>query len=296
VQGTVSRALAAVLHRPPTSYRPWLFVILRTLACDCSDMGNECLRSSDPDVRAANPGSPTGSTPSERRVEALAEDKLAKPRQRGARETLRILLTTREEALKARTQGMCQLHALVVGAPDVLRSRFRHLTTDKLVRRCSQLRRRPGQCLELKVTSGGLRSVARRAEALRTEAAACEQELAQLVDDLAPSLTAEPGVGPIFAAQIICAWSHRGRVRSDAAFAVLAGVAPIPASSGQVVRHRLNRALHTIVIWRTNHHAEIKHYMIRRRTEGKSDRGIPSCLKRHLARRIFKLLQRVDSR
>jgi transposase len=234
---------------------------------------------------------------------ALAEDKLAKPRRRGGREALRILLSTRAGALKARTQALCQLHALVVGAPDVLRSRFRHLATDQLVARCSQLRRRPEQCRELQVTSAALRSVARRAEALRAEAAACEQELAQLVDELAPSLTAEPGVGPICAAQIICAWSHRGRVRSDAAFAALAGVAPIPASSGQVVRHRLNRggdrqlnrALHTIVIWRTNHHPESRHYMIRRRTEGKSDREIRRCLKRHLARRIFKLLQRVDS-
>jgi len=138
---------------------------------------------------------------------------------------------------------------------------------------------------------------------LRAEAAACEQELAQLVDELAPSLTAKPGVGPICAAQIICTWSHRGWMRSDAAFAALAGVAPIPASSGQVVRHRLNRggdrqlnrALHTIVMWRTNQHPESQHYMVRRRAEGKSDREIRRCLKRHLARRIFKLLQRIDS-
>lgn len=235
--------------------------------------------------------------------EALAQDKIAKPRRRGAREALRILLSTREGALKARTQALCQLHALVVGAPDVLRTRFRHLTTDKLVGECQQLRRQPRQCLEHQVTCQALRSVARRAEALRAEAAACEQELARLVDELAPSLTAEPGLGPICAAQIICAWSHRGRIRSDAAFAALAGVAPVPASSGQVVRHRLNRggdrqlnrALHTIVMWRTNHHSESQHYMVRRRAEGKSDREIRRCLKRHLARRIFKLLQRIDS-
>jgi transposase len=234
--------------------------------------------------------------------EALAADKLAQPRQRGSREALRILLTTREGALKARTQALCQLHALVVGAPEMLRGRLRNLSTDELVRRCLQLRRRPQQSLELQVTSQSLRQIARRAEALRAEAASCEKELALLVNGLAPSLTAEPGVGPICAGQIICAWSHRGRVRSEAAFAALAGVAPIPASSGQVVRHRLNRggdrqlnrALHTIVMWRTNHHAESKQYMVRRRTEGKSDREIRRCLKRHLARRIFKLLQRVD--
>jgi Transposase IS116/IS110/IS902 family./Transposase. len=235
--------------------------------------------------------------------EALADDTLAQPRQRGSREALRILLTTREGALKARTQALCQLHALVVGAPEMLRGRLRNLPTDELVRRCLQLRRHPQQCLELQVTSQSLRQIARRAEALRAEAASCEKEIALLVSGLAPSLTAEPGVGPICAGQIICAWSHRGRVRSDAAFAALAGVAPIPASSGQVVRYRLNRrgdrqlnrALHTIVMWRTNHHAESKHYLFRRRTEGKSDREIRRCLKRHLARRIFKLLQRLDS-
>jgi len=127
--------------------------------------------------------------------------------------------------LKARTQALCQLHALVVGAPEMLRGRLRNLSTDELVRRCLQLRRRPQQSLELQVTSQSLRQIARRAEALRAEAASCEKELALLVNGLAPSLTAEPGVGPICAGQIICAWSHRGRVRSEAAFAALAGVA-----------------------------------------------------------------------
>jgi len=235
--------------------------------------------------------------------EALAAEKLALPRKRGSREALRILLTTREGALRARTQALCQLHALVVGAPENLRSRLRHLSTDELVRRSSRLRRNPGDCLELQITSQALRSVARRAEMLRAEAASCEQELARLVHELAPGLEAEPGVGPICAGQIICAWSHRGRVRSEAAFAALAGVAPIPASSGQVVRHRLNRggdrqlnrAFHTIALWRMHHHPESHEYLVKRRAEGKSDREIRRCLKRHLARRLFKLLQRVDS-
>ena len=143
--------------------------------------------------------------------EALAAKKLALPRKRGSREALRILLATREGALRARTQALCQLHALVVGAPENLRSRLRHLSTDELVRRSSRLRRNPGDCLELQITSQALRSVARRAEMLRAEAASCEQELARLVHELAPVLEAEPGVGPICAGQIICAWSHRGR-------------------------------------------------------------------------------------
>ena len=97
--------------------------------------------------------------------EALADDKLAMPRTRGAREALRILLATREGALKARTQALCQLHALVVSAPETLRSRLRQLSTEALVARCLLLRRQPQQCLELQVTNQALRSVARRAEA-----------------------------------------------------------------------------------------------------------------------------------
>jgi transposase len=88
-------------------------------------------------------------------------------------------------------------------------------------------------------------------------------------------------------------------LRSDAAFAALAGVAPIPASSGQVTRHRLNRsgdrqlnrALHTIVVSRQVHHLETKAYVARRTVEGKSPREIKRCLKRHLARRLYKLLE-----
>jgi transposase len=235
--------------------------------------------------------------------EALAEDKLAMPRRRGAREALRILLATREGALKARTQALCQLHALVVGTPEVLRCRLRRLRTETLVSRCAQLRRRPDHCLELQIITQALRSIARRAHALGIETAECEKELVWLVGELAPALLEQPGLGPICAAQIICAWSHHGRLRSEAAFAALAGVAPIPASFEGVIRHRLNRggdrqlnrALHTIVMWRMNFHPETKAYTLRRRGEGKNDREVRRCLKRHLARRIFRLLKDLDT-
>ena len=114
-----------------------------------------------------------------------------------------------------------------------------------------------------------------------------------------PELLAEPGVGVITAAAILNAWSHAGRIRSEAAFAMLAGVAPIPASSGQTVRHRLNRAgdrqlnraLHTIVLSRLTHDPETRAYAARRRAEGRSDREIKRCLKRFVARRLFRLLE-----
>ena len=96
----------------------------------------------------------------------------------------------------------------------------------------------------------------------------------------------EPGIGPVSAAQLLISWSHSGRFRSEAAFAMLAGVAPVQASSGQVVRHRLNRggdrqlnrALHTIVMLRQVHHQPTRAYTSRRIAQGKSEREIRRCL------------------
>jgi transposase len=119
---------------------------------------------------------------------------------------------------------------------------------------------------------------------------------------LAPRLLDEPGIGPIVAADVIVAWSYPGRVRSEAAFARLAGVAPVPASSGQTVRHRLsrggdrqlNRAVHTIVLHRRQHDATTRAYVERRVAEGKSRREATRLLKRYLARHLFRLLQQTE--
>jgi transposase len=156
----------------------------------------------------------------------------------------------------------------------------------------------PSQTREHRCTILALRSTARRALALEGDANDLESEIEPVVRDIAPGLLAEPGVGAISAAQILCSWSHLGRLRSEAAFAALGGVAPIPASSGQTVRHRLNRGgdrqlnrtLHTVVLSRLAHHPETRSYAARRKAEGKTPREIKRCLKRHLARRLFKLL------
>ncbi len=144
-----------------------------------------------------------------------------------------------------------------------------------------------------------LRSLAQRIEAATLEASELERELLGHVRALAPGLLDEPGVGPVVAAQLIIAWSHRGRLRSEACFARLAGVAPVPASSGQTRRHRLsrggdrqlNRALHTIVVHRRQHDPATKEYIARRMAEGKSSRDATRLLKRYLARHLFRLLQ-----
>jgi transposase len=231
--------------------------------------------------------------------EALSRKHLAQPRRRGDREALRVLLATRQGAIVARTKAIGQLKALIVNAPEQLRQHFRTLTTDEQLVRCARLRTSPAQSVEHRATIIALRAAARRALSLEAEAADLESHLELLVHELAPRLVAEPGVGVISAAQLLNAWSHQGRFRSEAAFASLAGAAPIPASSGQVVRHRLNRggdrqlnrALHTIILSRLAHHPETKRYATRRTTEGKTPREIKRCLKRHLARRLFRLLE-----
>jgi transposase len=135
---------------------------------------------------------------------------------------------------------------------------------------------------------------------LDKEIRANERHLHDLVSASVPALLAEPGVGPVSAAHLIVAWSHRGRCRSEAAFAALAGVSPLEASSGRVKRHRLNRfgdrllnrALHTIVNWRMLYgHEATQLYLTRRRTEQKSDAEIRRCLKRYTARHMFRLME-----
>ena len=120
---------------------------------------------------------------------------------------------------------------------------------------------------------------------------------------LAPALLARRGVGPICAATLLVAWSQPGRLRSEAAFARLAGVAPIPASSGKIVRHRLdrggdrrlNRALHTIVLGLRRVDPETKRYIARRVSEGKSQQEAVRCLKRYLARSLFRTLEAIPT-
>jgi transposase len=212
---------------------------------------------------------------------------------------VRVLLATRNGAVVARTKALNHLQALVVTAPPQLRSRLEGISSGRLARQSARLRLRTDQPIEEQATVRAMRACARRALACDQEATELEAELKRILADQVPHLLDEPGVGPISAAAIYLAWSHRGRIRNDAAFAALAGVAPLPASSGQTTRHRLNRggdrqlnrALHTITLSRLSCHPETKAYATRRLTEGKTSREIRRCLKRHLARRIYKLLE-----
>jgi transposase len=227
----------------------------------------------------------------------LGEDKLAQPRAGGRRTALQALLCAREGALEARRAALCQLRALLVTAPADLREELRTLTRARLLRRCAGMR--TGTDLERRGTRLALRLLAQRIQLLSAEERALKREIAVLVEQLAPALRAEPGIGPITAGQVLVAWSHRGRLRSEAAFARLAGAPPIPASSGMVIRHRLdrggdrqlNRALHTIIVSRRKHHAATIAYIERRIGEGKSVREAIRLLKRYLARSLYRQLE-----
>jgi transposase len=225
---------------------------------------------------------------------------LAAPRQRGDRQALRVLLTTRRTAMAARTAAVNQLKALLVGAPEELRVQLRSLPTRQQIAVCASLRDRPTRSLEHRMTVLALHSTVRRIQALQVEADELHSQLQQLTRAIAPWLLELYGVGPISAAQLLVSWSHAGRFRSEAAFAALAGTNPIPASSGKITRHRLNRggdrqlnqALHTIALVRLRDDPETRAYATRRTTEGKSPRDIKRCLKRIIARQLFRLLER----
>jgi hypothetical protein len=231
--------------------------------------------------------------------EALTRQHLAQPRRRGDREAVRVLLVTRRGAMHARTRAINHLKALIVTSREELRHQLRRHDTGELIARCARLRTLASHSAEHRATVIALRHTARRILMLEAEANDLESEIEQLIKANIPWLLDEIGVGPISAAQLFCSWSHPGRLRSDAAFSMLGGAAPIPASSGQTIRYRLNRggdrqlncALHTIVLTRLKHDPATRAYAARRAAEGKTPREIKRCLKRYVARHLFRLLE-----
>jgi transposase len=231
--------------------------------------------------------------------EALSREQLAQPRAAGPRAALSVRLAARRSAVQAAGDAQRQLHALVVAAPDVLRERLRAGSTRQLVAACARLRVHADWDMETWNTAATLRTLARRIRELTIEAADHRQAIQALVRAWRPDLLARQGVGPIVAATVLCAWSHPGRCRSDAAFAMLGGAAPIPASSGQTIRVRLNRsgdrqlnqALYTVVLTRLRTDPATRAYADRRRAQGKSNREIKRCLIRYVARQLYRLLE-----
>ena len=229
----------------------------------------------------------------------LAGTATATPKQRtGIVESIRVLRAARQTAVKARTQAVIQIKAILISAPDELRHELRPLKAKQLIDRCANSRPNTGRD-PLTVTRRVLRSIARRHRALDAEIAALEAELDEFVALAAPRLLAQHSVGRETAAKLLTlAGDNPDRLRSHSALAALCGASPVEASSGKTKRHRLNRggdrqannALYTIAMVRMQHHPETKAYVDRRTAEGKTRREIRRCLMRNLARRLYPLL------
>jgi len=229
----------------------------------------------------------------------LGQERPATPRAGGERQALQALVAAREGAVNAKCAGLAQLRDLLVTTPEPLRSELRPLTQAPLLRRLAATRPEGRRDPELRGSMLALRSVARRVLQLQAEQRELGRQIEALTRKLAPQLLDQPGVGPHAAAQLVLSWSHPGRIRSEAAFARLAGAAPIPASSGQTVRHRLdrsgdrklNRALHLILVTRKRTHPPTRAYIERRIQEGKTRREANRRLKRYPARNLYRLLE-----
>jgi transposase len=172
--------------------------------------------------------------------DALARTQLAQPKTGPERAALQMRLTARRAAVEAGGDAQRQLHAMVITAPEVVRARFRGQSTRAMIGTAARLRPAAGNADVAVITAlTVLRDLARRVRYLEAEAADHEAAIRAIVRSWRPDLLTLTGVGPIVAATVLTAWSHPGRCRDDAAFAMLAGAAPIPASSGKTVRHRL---------------------------------------------------------
>ncbi|MFG3559018.1 IS110 family transposase [Micromonospora sp. NPDC047557] len=222
------------------------------------------------------------------------------PKTRDAQvEMIRALRVARRGAMKARIQAGGQLEGLIVTAPEPVRQLVRGLAGKTRIRVCATLR--PGTMSDpTTATKVALRRLARRWLTLQAKIDDLDSHLAALVTSATPELIALPGVGVDTAGQLlVTAGDNPHRLHSEAAFARLCGVAPIPASSGRTDRHRLhrggdrdaNRALWRITLVRMRCHQPTKDYVTRRTAEGKTKTEIMRCLKRYIARETFPLLQ-----
>ncbi|WP_415854101.1 IS110 family transposase [Sinomonas sp. G460-2] len=230
---------------------------------------------------------------------ASEAEALAAPRADGLRSALRVLLVARRAIDVRRTSDRNMLTALLRSFD--LGVDARKPLTDAQVRTVAAWRARPSDDTAMRTIREEGRRLAASVIDLTSQMEDNHTALGKHVDELAPGLLDVHGVGPVSAAIVLTAYSHKGRVRSEAAFAALAGAAPLPASSGNTVRHRLNRggdrqlnrALEVIARVRMSNHAETRAYVERRTLEGKSRREIRRCLKRYIARQLFRCLNRI---
>lgn len=232
---------------------------------------------------------------------ALAENRTGTPKQRDGRiEALRNLRIARRSAVDQRADAQRRIKTLIVTASEELRRQLRGLPVSKLIATCAGFDPdHTDAASPLTATMIALRCLARRHQQLSAEITELDELLAPLVAAISPDLVAANGVGTDTAGQLlVTAGENHHRIRSEAAFAMLCGVAPIPASSGKTNRHRLNRggdrhanaALYRVVLCRLRWDPRTRAYVERRTKEGMSKKEIIRCLKRYAARELYQLI------
>jgi transposase len=238
-----------------------------------------------------------------RKVLTMPVDRVPTPRTGdGMREALRLLTIGRDSMTKHRTQLVNQLLAvLLTGTPGQQAIRKKDLNVGVL-RVLAAGRVRKNMPIDEKVRTGELRRMARAIGQLDEQLRDNDRQLREIIKPVAPQLLAMPGVGPVGAAQAIVTYSHHGRCRDEAAFAALAGASPVPASSGRIVRYRLNhggdrrlnRTLHVIAVSRMRNDPRTQAY-VQRRSQTMNGKEIRRMLKRYIARELFKVLRTIDA-
>jgi transposase len=229
---------------------------------------------------------------------AAAGTRTGTPKSRtGKVEALRNLRVARRCAISHRADSIRRIKTLIITAPEPLRDQLRDLPARELIATCAALRPDPARIGHpCQAAKAALRSLARHHNHLTDQITDLDTLIQPLVEAINPRLLELNGVGADVAGQLlVTAGQNPDRIRSEAAFAMLCGVAPIPASSGRTHRHRLNRggdrqansAIHRIVICRLRWDPRTRAYMNRRTTEGLSKKDIIRCLKRLIARELY---------
>jgi transposase len=238
-----------------------------------------------------------------RATRGLADHQLRRPRSSGDRAALRILTTARDQMSGERTRAVNALTALL--RTNDLGVDARRALSHKKIATVAAWRTPSSSMTTIRAVSRAEAvRLARRIRVLDSDLAANRAALTAAVAEQAPELLQVRGVGPVVAATVLHAWSHPGRIHSEAAFAALAALAPLPASSGNTRRHRLNRggdrrlnrALYTVALTRLGHDPRTRDYLARRTAEGSTRRETIRVLKRYISRELFRLLTATQPR